>query len=72
MNKDLYGKKVPLPEDVISYLGQCHDAAVGADDSTEGYKRNKELRKEKKATYQSLKRIKNFFDKTEKKKSDHR
>lgn len=62
MNKDLYGKKVPLPEDVLMYLGQCHDAAVGADDSTEGYKRNKELRDSGEVTYQQLKRIKNFFD----------
>ena len=62
MNKDLYGKKVPLPEDVISYLGQCHDAAVGADDSTEGYKRNKELQDKSFIGYPQLKRIKNFFD----------
>ena len=62
MNKDLYGKKVPLPEDVIVYLGQCHDAAVGADDSTEGFKRNKELRDSGEVTYQQLKRMKNFFD----------
>jgi hypothetical protein len=62
VNKELYGKKVPLPEDVIVYLGQCHDAAVGADDSTEGYKRNKELRDSGEVTYQQLKRIKNFFD----------
>jgi hypothetical protein len=63
VNKELYGKKVPLPEDVIVYLGQCHDAAVGADDSTEGYKRNKELRDSGEVTYQQLKRMKNFFDK---------
>ena len=25
------------------YLGQCFDAAKGADDKTEGFKRNKEL-----------------------------
>lgn len=62
MNKDLYGKKVPLPEDVIVYLGQCNDAAVGADDSTEGFKRNKELRDSGEVTYQQLKRMKNFFD----------
>lgn len=62
MNKDLYGKKVPLPEDVLTYLGQCNDAAAGADDSTEGYKRNQELRDSKEVTYQQLKRMKNFFD----------
>ena len=44
MNKDLYGNKFSLPEEVVSYLQQCHDAAGGADESVEGYKRNKELR----------------------------
>jgi hypothetical protein len=44
MNKDLYGHSVPLPEDVVGYLDQCHKSAVGADDSSEGYRRNKELR----------------------------
>ena len=62
MNKDLYGHKVPLPEDVVTYLSQCFEAAKGADESTEGYKRNQELRNSKEATYQQLKRIKNFFD----------
>ena len=62
MNKDLYGHKVPLPEDVVIYLQPCHDAAEGSDDSTEGYRRNKELRDSKEVTYQQLKRMKNFFD----------
>ena len=62
MNKDLYNKKIELPEDVVSYLKQCHDSAVGADDSTEGYRRNKELRDSGFVTYQQLKRMKNFFD----------
>ena len=62
MNKDLYGHKVSLPEDVINYLGQCFDAAKGADENTEGYKRNKDLRDSKEITYQQLKRIKNWFD----------
>ena len=42
MNKDLYGHTVPLPEDVVGYLGQCFDAAKGANHSVEGYKRNQE------------------------------
>lgn len=63
MNKDLYGHKVPLPEDVITYLGQCFEAAKGANETTEGYKRNQELRDSKEVTYQQLKRMKNFFDK---------
>jgi hypothetical protein len=62
MNKDLYGNKVELPEDVVGYLKQCFDSAHGADDSTEGYRRNKDLRNSKSVTYQQLKRMKNFFD----------
>lgn len=62
MNKDLYGHKVPIPEEVVIYLQQCHDAAEGADENTEGYRRNQELRNSKEATYQQLKRMKNFFD----------
>ena len=62
MNKDLYGHKVSLPEDVVGYLDKCFNAAQGADDTTEGYKRNKELREKKEITYQQLKRIKNWFD----------
>ena len=62
MNKDLYGHTVPLPEDVVGYLGQCFDAAKGANHSVEGYKRNQELRDKKEITYQQLKRMKNWFD----------
>jgi len=62
MNKDLYGHKVPLPEDVVGYLEQCRDAAEGADETTEGYRRNQELRDSKEVTYQQLKRMKHFFD----------
>lgn len=63
MNKDLYGKKFELPENVVLYLKQCYDAAEGSDDSTEGYRRNIDLRNKKQVTYQQLKRMKNFFDK---------
>jgi hypothetical protein len=62
MNKDLYGHKVPLPEDVVGYLSQCYDSADGADESTDGYRRNIELRDSGEVTYQQLKRMKNFFD----------
>ena len=62
MNKDLYGHSVPLPEDVIGYLDQCHKSAIGSDDSTEGYRRNKELRDKREVSYQQLKRMKNWFD----------
>ena len=63
MNKDLYGNKVELPEDVVNYLQQCFESASGADDTTEGYKRNQELRDSREVTYQQLKRMKNWFDK---------
>jgi hypothetical protein len=62
MNKDLYGHSVPLPEEVLGYLGQCFDSAKGANNSTEGYKRNQELRDKKEISYQQLKRMKNWFD----------
>jgi hypothetical protein len=62
MNKDLYGHTVPLPEDVVGYLDQCHNSAIGSDDSTEGYRRNKELRDKREVSYQQLKRMKNWFD----------
>ena len=62
MNKDLYGKKFELPKNVVVYLQQCYDVADGSDTSTDGYRRNIELRKSGYVTYQQLKRIKNFFD----------
>ena len=62
MNKDLYGNTVNLPEDVLKYLGDCFNSASGADDSTEGFRRNKELRDKGTVSYQQLKRMKNWFD----------
>jgi hypothetical protein len=62
VNKDLYGHKIPLPEDVLTYLEQCYNSARNSDETTEGYKRNKELRDTKEVTYQQLKRMKNWFD----------
>lgn len=62
MNKDLYGEKVELPEEVVVYLKQCNDAVPDADESVEGFRRNKELRDTGYVTYQQLKRMKNFFD----------
>jgi len=63
VNKDLYGNKVELPEDVVNYLQQCFESTSGADETTEGYKRNQELRDSREVTYQQLKRMKNWFDK---------
>ena len=62
MNKDLYGKQYNLPENVLNHLSSSFSKAKGANDSTEGYRRNKELREKKQITYQGLKRIKNWFD----------
>jgi hypothetical protein len=62
MNKDLYGKLIPIPEDVLNYLSKCFDSAKDAPETTEGYKRNQELRDKKEISYQQLKRIKNWFD----------
>lgn len=63
MNSKLYGEKIELPKEVVSYLSKCFDS-VGdsADDSVEGFKRNKELRDSGYITYQQLKRMKNWFD----------
>jgi hypothetical protein len=62
MNKELYGKMVPLPEDVLDYLSKCFDSAKNAPETTEGYKRNQELREKREISYQQLKRVKNWFD----------
>lgn len=62
MNKDLYGNKVQLPEEVVNYLQQCFESASNVDETTEGYKRNQELRDSREVTYQQLKRMKNWFD----------
>lgn len=70
MNKDLYGKSVNLPEEILNHLEKCFNTAKGANDSTEGYRRNKELREKKSVTYQGLKRIKNWFDNTKSNKND--
>jgi hypothetical protein len=62
MNSELYGKTYPVPQDVIDYLHQCHQAVGEVDETTEGFKRNKDLREKGEVTYQQLKRMKNWFD----------
>ena len=47
---------------MVGYLEQCYGSAEGANETTEGYRRNIELRDSKEVTYQQLKRMKNFFD----------
>ena len=61
MNKDLYNRKVKLPDTLINHLGKSFEM-VEADSNVEGYNRNKDLRNEPVLTYQQLKRIKNWFD----------
>jgi len=70
MNKDLYGEKITIPEDVLKYLDDCNNAAQGASETTEGFKRNKDLREKREITYQQLKRMKNWFDNFEGKEND--
>ena len=62
MNSDLYGKTFVIPQEVLNYLEKCFEAAKNADKTTEGYKRNIELRNAKEVSYQQLKRMKNWFD----------
>jgi hypothetical protein len=60
MNSGLYNRKVKLPDSLIKHLEDCFNS-VSADNSVEGYNRNKELRENGIATYQQIKRIKNWF-----------
>lgn len=62
MNSELYDKSVQIPDEVITYLQKCYNAVPNANDSIEGFKRNKDLTSKKEITYQQLKRIKNWFD----------
>ena len=62
MNSELYGKTYKVPQDVIEYLEQCNQAVGEVDETTEGFKRNKDLREKGEVTYQQLKRMKNWFD----------
>ena len=62
MNSELYGKTYPVPQDVLEYLDQCSKSVGEVDETTEGFKRNKDLREKGEITYQQLKRMKNWFD----------
>lgn len=61
MNKDLYDRKVKLPESLKNHLSKSFEM-VEADSNVEGYNRNQELREKGIMTYQQLKRVKNWFD----------
>jgi hypothetical protein len=61
MNKDLYNKKVKLPDSLKDHLSKSFEM-VEADSNTEGFNSNKELRETGIMNYQQLKRVKNWFD----------
>lgn len=62
MNKDLYDKFIEFPKDRQEHMKICFERANCNDETTEGFKRNKELQGKNYITYKQLKRIKNFFD----------
>lgn len=61
MNSNLYNNIAIIPDSLIKHLNDCFGSVQG-DTNTEGFSRNQDLRKSKKATYQQIKRIKNWFD----------
>lgn len=74
MNKDLYNSSngvVEFPEDKREHMRLCFHKVPDADDSTDGYKRNKELQGQQTIDYKQLKRIKNFFDSFQGNQQDH-
>ena len=65
MNKDLYNSSngvVEFPEDKREHMRICFLRVKNANDSMDGFKRNKELQCQQTIDYKQLKRIKNFFD----------
>ena len=70
MNKELYGKVVELPEEVIKHLHHCFDQVPNSDATIEGHKRNNFLRDNGKVTFQQLERIQNWFKHYEGEKED--
>jgi hypothetical protein len=65
VNKELYNSTngvVEFPEDKREHMRLCFHSVKGADDSVDGFKRNKELQSQQTIDYKQLKRIKNFFD----------
>ena len=65
MNSKLYDTSVGemvIPKDIKQHLRNSFAQAQGANQNTEGFRRNQELQSQEKITYKQLKRIKNFFD----------
>jgi hypothetical protein len=69
MNSRIYNQIIMLPDSLTKHLEDCFNS-VSCDDTTEGFKRNQNLRQSKKITYQNLKRVKNWFDSFSGKKED--
>lgn len=61
MNKELYGQVYEIPNHILSQIQKS--VSKYSNQSVENVKRAKELSETGKATYQQLKRIKNWFDK---------
>ena len=64
MNKDLYDKKIPFPEDKRVLLKKSFSKVGDVDENIAGYKRNKELQNTQFIGYKQLKRIKNKKEQT--------
>jgi len=64
MNKELYNRKIRIPEKILSHLENEFESCQG-DSNVEGFNRNKELREKKYVTYPVMKRWKNWFDTNE-------
>lgn len=61
MNSNLYNRIAIIPDSLVKHLSDSFGTIEG-NNNIEGYKRNQDLRKSRKATYQQIKRIKNWFD----------
>lgn len=70
MNKELYGKIVPIPDEILKHLQICFDQVPNSDTTVEGHKRNEFLRNNKQLTFQQLERIQNWFKYYDGKKED--
>lgn len=60
MNKELYGKEYKIPQHILDTLRKSFSKY--SNQSVDNVKRAKELSETGKATYQQLKRIKNWFE----------
>lgn len=61
MNKNLYDRIAIIPNSLVKHLEDCFNS-INGNQNIEGYNRNQQLRQGKQATYQQIKRIKNWFE----------